>query len=241
MIKTSWLIDTGDSVTVFASKLAGCIGMNKYVDKDDMIDEYNALRKSEAYKTAQEENTEKIKNMDIDDQVYINNIIGKEYDNVETLNKVLDSLTEKYKDTDLLNHIKSELYKKQGIKEEENIRQHVATKNNIGILKNDKFISHHMFTINNVDIRIGGRHDGLSSDGSIVEIKNRMNRFLGVPLYELVQIHAYMVIFGAKQSIHVENYMGETRETVIPFDSQFWDDVHSSLFNLFNQLMIGNQ
>eukprot|EP00798_Chlamydomonas_sp_ICE-L_P028863 gene28863-32051_t len=50
-----------------------------------------------------------------------------------------------------------------------------------------------------------------------------MNRFLGVPLYELVQIHAYMIIFGAKQSIHVENYMGETRETIIPFDEEFWD------------------
>jgi len=239
MIKTSWLIDTGDSVTVFASKLAGCIGMHKYVDQNDMIDEYNSLRKSEAYKTFQEENTEKIKNMDIDDQVYINDIIGKEYDNVEILNNVLDSLIDKYKDTDLLNHIKSELYKKQGIKEEENIRQHVATKNDIRIHKNDEFISHHLFTINNVDIRLGGRHDGLSSDGSIIEIKNRMNRFLGVPLYELVQVHAYMIIFGAKQSIHVENYMGETRETIIPFDTEFWNNVQSSLFDLFNKLMIG--
>eukprot|EP00798_Chlamydomonas_sp_ICE-L_P012739 gene12739-15986_t len=125
--------------------------------------------------------------MDTDAQSYVNGILESQYEDAVQLNKVLDDLATKYNDDDIWKHVRSELYKKQGIKEEEHIRQNTSKKNNMNITQNDKFVAHHLFTINNVDIRIGGRHDGLSADGSVVEIKNRMNKFLGVPEYSALE------------------------------------------------------
>jgi hypothetical protein len=231
------MFDTGGTITVFASKLAGCVGMHAYIDKTDLIHEFNALRNNKVHRSFQEECVDKIKNMAHEEQTYITGVIGTRYDDVTTMNEALRSLACKCNDPDILKHIKSELYKQQGIHEEDNIRQHFSNKNNVCVVKNDEFATHHMFTIHDTDIRIGGRHDGLSTDGSLVEIKNRMNRFLGVPLYELVQVHAYMVIFDTTRATHVENYKGETRETDVVFDPVFWNNIKSSLFELFSQIL----
>lgn len=231
------MFDTGGTIIVFASKLAGCVGMHAYIDKADLIQEFNATRNNTVHRTFQDVCVDKIKNMDHDEQAYITNIIGTRYDNVTTMNEAIQSIACKCNDPDILKHIKNELYKQQGINEEDNIRKHFSNKNNVRVVKNDGFETHHMFTIHDTDIRIGGRHDGLTSDGRLVEIKNRMNRFLGVPLYELVQVHAYMVIFDTKRATHVENYKGETRETDVEFDPLFWNKIESSLFELFNQIL----
>jgi hypothetical protein len=48
-----------------------------------------------------------------------------------------------------------------------------------------------------IDVVVGGRIDGWSPEHGLVEIKNRMRRlFPKIPLYETVQVHAYMWILG---------------------------------------------
>jgi hypothetical protein len=80
---------------------------------------------------------------------------------------------------------------------------------------------------------IDGRIDGLQ-DGEIVEIKHRKRGFFKiVPLYELMQLHAYMFLLGKNeatliQCIRKENYTG-SHANVIYFSSSFW---HSTVLQL---------
>ena len=74
------------------------------------------------------------------------------------------------------------------------------------------------------DWLLGGRTDG-KREGKVYEHKRRQNRFLGLPTYELVQIHAYMVLTEVRSAVHCEEYKGECRETNVEFDDDFWDGV----------------
>ena len=79
-----------------------------------------------------------------------------------------------------------------------------------------------------VEVYLGGKHDGVTTVDDrevLVEVKNRMKRFLGAPQYEVVQVMAYMHIFGIRDAVLVESYGGEEREHVVPFDEALWEDV----------------
>ena len=54
---------------------------------------------------------------------------------------------------------------------------------------------------------IVGRFDGFTDTGTLVEIKNRMNRlFLKVPEYERVQVHVYMQLAEVEEAIVIERF-----------------------------------
>jgi hypothetical protein len=53
---------------------------------------------------------------------------------------------------------------------------------------------------------VGGRIDGLLSDGTLVEIKNRQNQiFKKVPLYERIQLETYMRLTDITRAKHVQH------------------------------------
>lgn len=82
---------------------------------------------------------------------------------------------------------------------------------------------------------IYGRTDGIDDD-TIIETKNRKNRFLGVPLYEKVQIHAYMYITNKKKGKLLENFNGDQREHIVVFDSDFWEEVIQKLSDAVDEI-----
>ena len=82
---------------------------------------------------------------------------------------------------------------------------------------------------------IYGRTDGLDGD-TIIESKNRKNRFLGVPLYEKVQIHAYMYITNKSKGKLLENFNGDQREHNVVFDPDFWEDVMQKLSEAVDEI-----
>ena len=72
---------------------------------------------------------------------------------------------------------------------------------------------------------IGGRVDGLRED-RVVEVKCRRNRFFSfLPLYENVQIHAYMVLTGHAMCDVVQKYGHSVRTETHHFDDIFWNGV----------------
>lgn len=83
------------------------------------------------------------------------------------------------------------------------------------------------FTVGGVRVHLGGKHDGMSGDGTLIEVKNRMRRFLGVPRYERVQIMAYMRIFQVDRARLVERLGAETREHDVVYDRELWEDLES--------------
>ena len=102
----------------------------------------------------------------------------------------------------------------------------------------DKFVAGKepvITTRNNIEVYIGGKHDGMV-DGKIVEIKTRQKRFMGTPMYELVQVHAYMYIFKTRQALIIESYLGQERTHEIEFDDGLWDTIKSNLVDFVDAL-----
>ena len=73
---------------------------------------------------------------------------------------------------------------------------------------------------------IGGKVDGITETGDLVEVKNRQNRiFSFLPLYEKVQIHAYMFLTEVTTCRLVQSYDGQDKVNIYKFDQEFWGTV----------------
>jgi len=89
------------------------------------------------------------------------------------------------------------------------------------------------------NFKICGRFDGENSD-SILEVKTRMNRFLGVPDRDMVQTHVYMKMANKKKCVFTENFQGESRETHITFNDTLWDEIIVGLEEFDTLLGLGH-
>ena len=138
----------------------------------------------------------------------------------------------------VIDHIRHVMYTNHGTQQEDVIRNNLVIKKSMIIKTCDKFKTSAvpLMTVDGIEVYIGGRHDGLMNN-KIVEIKTRQRRFLGTPLYELVQVHAYMSIYGTKEAIIVESYNGQEREHPIEFDDALWSRVQCNLVHFVRDLL----
>ena len=68
-----------------------------------------------------------------------------------------------------------------------------------------------------------GYVDGLT-DAYVVEVKNRMRRlFAQIPLYEKVQMHAYMALTDRPACLWVQRYKDSQESRMVHFDQEWWD------------------
>lgn len=105
-------------------------------------------------------------------------------------------------------------------------------------VKTDKFQSKLLVSLGKHQVYIGGKFDAEGKDGELLEIKSRQNRlFHKVPMYEKVQVHAYMHISGKRSIRVVENFSGETRSDVVEWDQTLWNTVTSRVESEFLQWM----
>lgn len=88
---------------------------------------------------------------------------------------------------------------------------------------NQKGFSKKLKTSKNNSFVLFGRTDGMSQN-QVIETKNRKNRFLGVPLYEKVQVHVYMLLTETTHSVLLENFENKQRSHEIEFDDSFWNE-----------------
>lgn len=133
--------------------------------------------------------------------------------------------------------VQSKVYTSHGCEREDGIREAVKSSKNIDIQTSNKFVvsKEPFIEVRGVRVFLGGRHDGMSDDGTkIVEIKTRQNRFLGTPLYELVQVHAYMFIYGVTEATIVESYNGQERMHEVGFDEKLWERVKKRVHAFFD-------
>ena len=81
--------------------------------------------------------------------------------------------------------------------------------------------------LDGIDARFGGRVDGLIAGDCVLEIKNRVSRlFTSVPLYEMVQVQAYMELLDRPRAILLQCLRkgGEVclQSTEISRDRKMW-------------------
>jgi multidrug efflux pump subunit AcrA (membrane-fusion protein) len=72
--------------------------------------------------------------------------------------------------------------------------------------------------------RLGGKVDGRLASGEILEVKQRQNRFLNVPIYERIQVQVYMMIFNQAQCTLREHFKSEFREHIVARDDAWFGD-----------------
>ena len=87
--------------------------------------------------------------------------------------------------------------------------------------------------------RVDGRLDGRLDNGQLIEIKHRTGKgFKQIPLYELMQLHAYMYIFEKKSMKIIQCVRRNTEmvsdTTVIFFNAAFWEDICKRIANVFD-------
>ena len=125
----------------------------------------------------------------------------------------------------------------RGINEEESIiNKHAQDTGTIITKRNTEF-----YTLFIDDIKVVGAIDGYSEEEGLIEVKNRRNRFLGMPRYEMIQCEVYMRMLGIDHCTHIERFNGKDRDTSYDLNHFVWDEVLEGLERykkLFKQINV---
>jgi len=145
----------------------------------------------------------------------------------------------------VVNLVQKSVYTKHGTEKEEGIRKkmevsmgHIDKNKNKFVTSNEPFIilqNSARDSKKSMEIYLGGRHDGMTQDNRVVEIKTRQRRFLGTPIYELVQVHAYMFIYNTEMATIIESFNGEERSHHIKFDHELWSEIKNKTATFFEK------
>lgn len=244
--KPSWFAShLPDYVIIYASKLAGCAGMHKYQSQIELKSELMAyIHRDDSYIHPDEKAKSMIEALPMPKREAIKSIMESNViSNVQTIQDVVKQVVDlKSVDKEIIDLVKSTLYTKNGTHAEEGIRNKFesAVKTKVNTFTRFKTSDLPIAIINNVEVYIGGKHDGQMNDDTIIEIKNRQRGFLGVPIYEKVQVHAYMYIYGMKKAMLVESYKGEERKHEMEFDDEFWSEVKNNVETFVESCQICN-
>jgi len=247
---------------IFASELAACINKNKYKSVSEALANVWARNDYCTYTRAIERN--EIKEIDIVKEMVDNNVFNEIKEiitNTDIQYVSSDKLKEKIKsickDTNLstsvtegtpegkrvIESIKSYIHTEKGNKDEDKALNIYEKQIDQKIVeRNTKFyktlieFGNGSDNVDNVDsVYLGGRIDGITSDGTLVEVKNRQYRFFNtVPIYEKVQVHAYMKLLNKSECNFVQNFRGKSKNEILLFDSEFWNEILDKLSAFVN-------
>lgn len=85
-------------------------------------------------------------------------------------------------------------------------------------------------------VNVGGRVDGLTND-KVIEVKSRRHRFFStLPLYEKVQVQAYMFLTDKPIAEVVQKYDGMMRSDEYVADTEFWAEVCAAALKFASEL-----
>jgi hypothetical protein len=227
------------------SKIAACCGLNPYVKDKQVLADYKKRfveRNSDNSRvTLGPDDTIVTTNTDIQDaiQLAIKRSFEKAEDALELVEEVKQKIVEatdlsKGEKRELTKQVASQVFTKFG-SEHESI---TAQSSNIDINRTRIYLCTSFHQIDDIDFVVSGVPDGFETIGSktnLIEIKNRVKRlFHTVPVYELVQVQAYLWLYEqdtppSYPEIHsaklIEQY-GQTIEThVVVRDTVFFDKI----------------
>lgn len=118
---------------------------------------------------------------------------------------------------------------KFGIKNENDITKIYETMTGNKIVKDNKYHKVKIFQYDNLNIYIGGKIDGFSTESStLIEVKNRVHKlFYELRNYEKVQIMSYMYLFSVSKGHLVEAHKKKDETNIniieVSFDENYMD------------------
>lgn len=142
---------------------------------------------------------------------------------------VIHTDTENVSKDKLYNALKGEVACRMGKKLEEKSIKKFESKHNVTVEHMQTGYKSNPYTtdLGNKFV-IYGRTDGLT-DEMVIESKNRKSRFLGIPLYESVQLHVYMHLTNRLSGKLLENFDGVQKEHILKFDYELWEQIMKEL------------
>ena len=228
---------------IHASELAACIGLNKYrpvaeaavtvYKRMDPEGYYAALARNR--QVPKEDVTQRIQhNVEVVDAVAkainapADELQGKLDDVVSCIPPDDDGTPEDK--ADLVSEIRSLVHTERGrIKEKASLDRTEITMKRPILQRNSRYFKTRI-PYGSKELQLGGRVDGITEDGCLIEVKNRMYRvFSTIPVYEQVQIHAYMVLTCINSCQFVQSFKDQETTESVSFDHTFWDDVVTRL------------
>ena len=197
------------SVCIYASQLASCIGYNRFKKQCDALetvwkrvdpDGFAAALRRNHIKTQEEAvldimtSNDTVRSILVQAESAINttsNDVARGYEIASSQLASSQLGVDEWRMVD--DTVRKTLYTTFGNRREHDALQHVSE--TIQACRPDEtFYRARVAECDGVEIFVGGKLDGLSDDGTtIVELKNRVNRlFYKIPMYEVVQVQAYL-------------------------------------------------
>ena len=122
-----------------------------------------------------------------------------------------------------------------GINHENQVLKLLEEKRGIRVMEDTKFYKRNLFSTESLKWMIGGRIDGITEDGTIIEIKNRIYRlFYRLRDYERIQIQTYMYIFRAENGVLVESRDGNINMIDVEFNEAKYEIIINKIKNFAN-------
>ena len=237
---------TRKQLVLYASEIAIITGDNSYqklsdflvklwqkYDNDDFNNCLETLQPQHSVKFVQTNDLENINNIEkkcgINVQSEMKNIL-KNSKNAEEVVQKKNQLLKKVDSQVNDKNLKKELEKSvtnivntsYGIKNEDNVLQIYSKNKQITVHKVCEFRKR---KIGN-NLYIGGKIDGLTQNGEIVEIKNRMYKlFNNLREYERVQLQSYIYIFKLKKGYLVESFKDKINIIEELYDKKYMDSL----------------
>ena len=237
---------TRKQLVLYASEIAIITGDNSYQKLSDFViklwqkydnNDFNncleTLQPHHSVKFVQTNDLENINNIEkkcgINVQSEMKNILknSKNAEEVvqkknQLLKKVESQVTDKNLKKELEKSVTNVVNTSYGIKNEDNVLQVYSKNKQITVHKVCEFRKR---KIGN-NLYIGGKIDGLTQNGEIVEIKNRMYKlFNNLREYERIQLQCYIYIFKLKKGYLVENFKDKINIIEELYDKKYMDSL----------------
>ncbi len=251
------------NLTIRASDVAACIGMNPYKSVEEMLSVYVAkcmgdkldhsfditkedleklvdkvqYSKKELEECKSEEDYNKL-HQKIIRKVSSKSVWANSNEESQVIeNKLKEDLPEVCKKC-----IQTEVNTKRGIvNEKKNLNNYEFSHNKKVSGRNSKLYKLVIFEEDDLVVRISGKVDGIEGEGDdrvLIETKNRRNKLFGeVRTYEGVQMTIYMKMTGIRTSKLLEYYNDEEGVIDYDYDEEFWDEIESKLLEFKDNVL----
>lgn len=228
-------------IVIYASELAACVGMNRYRPVSDVARKIWCRSDPEGYRKAllRNETSDLEPVAETLNKLKLTGMVDTivDHSTPESISKEIQTFTRDYQadltsQGILLSDLTSYVLTQRGKNSEEGslVRLEKALNVKIGN-RNHKFYKRVIPYEENEDgtvrkFMLGGKVDGITEDGHLVEVKNRQYRiFSELPVYEKVQIHAYMFLTGILDCKYVQSFKGHDEQEMVEFEQDFWDTI----------------
>lgn len=231
------------NVFVFASDAAACIGANPYRPRKEALLAAFKRHAPEAYaRSGLETCTDRAEKL-LSDLPVVKDEIARSVASTNDRNDVRqnteriltnvdgsDKLSKTEK-KDVAAYVRSGFNTAMGIRQESGVLNACSDWIGTGpIVKDDVLHKRVMGKVGDMEWILGGRVDGLTEEGHVVEIKNRVRRlFNKIPDYEKVQVMCYMHLVDAPRAYLVEKNAADHAVHSIEFDHDAFEEIRSGL------------